>query len=123
MAKSLGRRIGRILARVSLGLVVFILGLLLLVTLAMDLAPVRELVRKQANAELGKILEGTVTLERIGELGFRGVGEGRSDHVLARLLLRRNRVEPRLRCAGDRSSRRRTFLQPRTIGSRHPHGL
>ncbi|HVR20056.1 MAG TPA: hypothetical protein VMS65_10180, partial [Polyangiaceae bacterium] len=72
-AKALVRRIGRIALRVLVGLVLFVVGLLLLVTLALDLPPVRELVRQRANVELEKALMGKVTLGRIGELGFRGV--------------------------------------------------
>jgi translocation and assembly module TamB len=74
MARSLVRRIGRIALRVVVGLLSFVVGLLLLVTLALDLPPVRELVREQANAELEKALKGKITLERIGALGFRGIG-------------------------------------------------
>jgi hypothetical protein len=73
MARSLGRRIGRIIGKILLGFVLLIVGLVLLVTLALDLPPVRELVREQANAQLEKALMGKVTLERIGKLGFRGV--------------------------------------------------
>ena len=74
MATSLARRIGRIALKILLGLVTLLVGLVLLVTLALDLPPVRELVRKQANAQLEKALMGKVTVERISELGFRGVG-------------------------------------------------
>ncbi len=74
MKKPLVRRIGRVLGRIALWLLVGVVGLVLLVALALDLPPVRELVRKRANAELEKALVGKVTLERIGYLGFDGVG-------------------------------------------------
>ncbi|HEX6274920.1 MAG TPA: hypothetical protein VFZ53_17880, partial [Polyangiaceae bacterium] len=74
MAASLVRRIGRIALRVATGLLLLVVGLLLLVTLALDLPPVRELVRERANVELEKALKGKITLERLGALGFRGVG-------------------------------------------------
>jgi hypothetical protein len=73
MAKFPLRRIGHVIAKVLLGLLLLIVGLVLLVTLALDLPPVRELVRKQANAQLEKTLMGKVTLERIGHVGFHGV--------------------------------------------------
>jgi translocation and assembly module TamB len=74
MARSLARRVGRIAARVLFGLVAFVAGLLLLVTLALDLPPVRELVRTRANAELERALMGKITIERLGELGVSGIG-------------------------------------------------
>ena len=55
MKEPLLRRIARVLGRIALGVVVFVVGVVLLVTLAMDLSPVRELVRKRANAELEKL--------------------------------------------------------------------
>jgi autotransporter translocation and assembly factor TamB len=73
MAKPFVRRIAKWVGRIALGLILFLVGLLLLVTFAMDLPPVRELVRKQANAQLEKALVGKVTLDRIGALGFTGV--------------------------------------------------
>jgi autotransporter translocation and assembly factor TamB len=63
-----------VLGRVVLWLLLSIVALVLLLALALDLHPVRELVRKRTNAELEKVLAGKVTLERIGYLGFDGVG-------------------------------------------------
>jgi hypothetical protein len=74
MARPFVRRLGRVLSRIALGVLLLLLGLVLLVTLALDLPMVRELVRKRANAELEQALMGKITLDRLGELGFRGVG-------------------------------------------------
>lgn len=74
MKKPLARRIGRWLGRIALGIVVLLVGLFLLVSLSLNLPPVRELVRERANAELETALMGKITVERLGELGYRGIG-------------------------------------------------